>query len=51
MLREAAVAARVNGSRWAGWTKEVQGRVAAWLEDVERVRAIPCSRAGSIPIT
>jgi acetolactate synthase I/II/III large subunit len=41
MLREAAVAARVNsipgGSKWAGWTKQVQGSVAAWLVDLERV--------------
>ncbi len=36
MLREAAVAAKVNGSKWAAWTKEVQGRVAAWLVDLER---------------
>ncbi len=36
MMREAAVAAKVNGSRWAAWTKQVQGRVAAWLVDLER---------------
>jgi len=37
MLREAALAARVNGSKWAGWTKQVQGSVAAWLVDLEHV--------------
>ena len=36
MLREAAIAAKVNGSRWAAWTKQVQGSVAAWLVDLER---------------
>jgi len=41
MFREAAVAARVNGSRWAGWTKQVQGSVASWLEDLERVSRDP----------
>jgi len=41
MLREAAVAARVNGSRWAAWTKQVQGSVASWLEDLERVSRDP----------
>src|ERR1700730_10211396 len=41
MLREAAGAARVNGSRWAGWTKQVQGSVAAWLEDLEHVSRDP----------
>jgi acetolactate synthase-1/2/3 large subunit len=35
-LREAAIAAKVNGSRWAAWTKQVQGSVAAWLQDLER---------------
>jgi acetolactate synthase-1/2/3 large subunit len=37
MLREAALAARVNGGKWAGWTKQVQGSVAAWQEDLQRV--------------
>ena len=37
MLREAAIAANVNGGKWAGWTKQVQGTVGAWLEDLERV--------------
>ena len=37
MLREAALAAKVNGSKWAAWTKQVQGSVAAWQEDLERV--------------
>jgi acetolactate synthase-1/2/3 large subunit len=37
MLHEAALAAHVNGSKWAGWTKQVQGSVAAWQEDLERV--------------
>jgi len=41
MLREAAVAARVNGSRWANWTKQVRGSVASWLEDLERVSRDP----------
>ncbi len=41
MLREAALAARVNGSRWAGWTRQVQGWVAAWLEDLERTSREP----------
>ena len=40
-LREAAVAARVNGSKWAGWTKQVQGWVAAWREDLERFSREP----------
>src|SRR5579864_4473817 len=35
-LREAAVAARVNGSKWSVWTKQVQGSVAAWQKDLER---------------
>src|SRR6202795_4003221 len=37
MLREAALAARVNGNKWAAWTKQVQGSVAAWQQDLERV--------------
>src|ERR1700692_1098055 len=37
MLREAALAAKVNGGKWSGWTKQVQGSVAAWLVDLERV--------------
>ncbi len=37
MLREAALAARVNGSKWSSWTKQVQGSVAAWQEDLARV--------------
>jgi acetolactate synthase-1/2/3 large subunit len=37
MLREAAIAAKVNGSKWSGWTKQVQGTVAAWQKDLERV--------------
>jgi acetolactate synthase-1/2/3 large subunit len=41
MLREAALAAPVNGSRWAGWTKQVQGSVARWLKDLERVSRDP----------
>jgi acetolactate synthase-1/2/3 large subunit len=41
MLNDAARAAGVNGSRWASWTKGVQGRVAAWREDVERVSRDP----------
>jgi acetolactate synthase-1/2/3 large subunit len=36
MMKEAALAAKVNGSGWAAWTKQVQGRVAAWLVDLER---------------
>jgi acetolactate synthase-1/2/3 large subunit len=41
MLCEAAITARLNGSRWAGWTKQVQGSVASWLEDLERVSRDP----------
>jgi acetolactate synthase-1/2/3 large subunit len=37
MLREAALAARVNGSSWSGWTKKVQGQVASWMQDLETV--------------
>src|SRR5258708_2879831 len=37
MFREAAVAARANVSRWAGWSEQVQGSVAAWLVDLEHV--------------
>jgi len=36
MMKEAALAAKVNGSGWTPWTKQVQGRVAAWLVDLER---------------
>jgi acetolactate synthase-1/2/3 large subunit len=36
MLREAAIAAKVNGSNWSGWTKQVQGNVASWMADLER---------------
>jgi acetolactate synthase-1/2/3 large subunit len=36
MMRDAALAAKVNGSGWAPWTERVQGRVAAWLVDLER---------------
>jgi len=36
LLREAARAARVDGSRWAAWTRQVQASVAAWLADLER---------------
>jgi acetolactate synthase-1/2/3 large subunit len=41
MLRDAAQAARVAGSSWSGWTKQVQGQVAAWLEDLENVSREP----------
>jgi acetolactate synthase I/II/III large subunit len=41
MLREAAVAARLNVSKWAAWTKQVQGSVAAWLDDLERASREP----------
>jgi acetolactate synthase-1/2/3 large subunit len=41
MLREATQSARPNGRPWAAWTKEVEGRVAAWREDVERVSRDP----------
>ncbi|MBZ5699867.1 MAG: thiamine pyrophosphate-binding protein [Acidobacteriia bacterium] len=41
MLQEAAEAGRVDGSRWAAWTKEVQGRVAAWLVDLKRESCDP----------
>jgi len=41
MLREAARAARLDGSRWAAWTKQVQGQVAAWQRDLEQVSREP----------
>ena len=41
MLRDAAQASKLNGARWASWTKEVQGRVAAWQQDVERFSREP----------
>jgi acetolactate synthase-1/2/3 large subunit len=41
MLREAALAAKVNGSKWADWTRQVQGSVAAWQEDLLRVSGEP----------
>ena len=41
LLREAAVAARVDGNRWSAWTKQVQGWVSAWLADLERVSRDP----------
>jgi acetolactate synthase-1/2/3 large subunit len=41
MLREAALAGRVNGAKWAAWTKQVQGWVAAWQEDLKRVSSEP----------
>src|SRR5258706_5243697 len=41
LLRGAAVAAKVNGTKWAAWTKQVQGSVASWLEDLERVSRDP----------
>ena len=40
-LAKAALAARVNGKKWAGWTKQVQGSVAAWKQDLERVSREP----------
>ena len=36
MMKEAALAAKVKGTGWSAWTKQVQGRVAAWLVDLER---------------
>ncbi|HEV2522813.1 MAG TPA: thiamine pyrophosphate-binding protein [Candidatus Acidoferrales bacterium] len=41
MLRQAATAARVNGSKWAAWTKQVQGSVAAWIDDLDRASREP----------
>ena len=41
MLREAAVAARVDGRSWSGWTKKVQGQVAAWQQDLVGVSREP----------
>jgi acetolactate synthase-1/2/3 large subunit len=41
MLRDAALAAKVDGHRWAGWTKQVRGRVDGWLEDLERFSRDP----------
>jgi acetolactate synthase I/II/III large subunit len=36
VLRDAAISAKVNGSKWSVWTKEVQGSVAAWQQDLVR---------------
>lgn len=41
MLREAAQAAKLDSSRWATWTREVQGWVADWREDLDRVSREP----------
>src|SRR5579864_621376 len=41
MLRDAALAAKLNGGKWAGWTKQVQVSVASWLEDLERFSREP----------
>jgi acetolactate synthase-1/2/3 large subunit len=41
MMREAALAAKVNGSKWADWLKEVQGRVTSWLGDLKRASGEP----------
>jgi acetolactate synthase-1/2/3 large subunit len=41
MLREAARAARLDGTRWAAWTKQAQGQVAAWVRDLEQVSREP----------
>jgi acetolactate synthase-1/2/3 large subunit len=40
-LREAASAGKVTGSKWAAWTKQVQGSVAAWQKDLERNSSEP----------
>jgi acetolactate synthase-1/2/3 large subunit len=40
-LRDAAQAARLNGSHWTGWTREVQARVAAWRGELENVSRDP----------
>ncbi len=40
-LREAAQAAHLNGSRWSAWTRQVQGRVRAWVEDLQRFSREP----------
>jgi len=40
-LQCAASAARVNSSKWAAWTKQVQSCVSAWLEDLDRVSGEP----------
>ncbi len=36
LLRDAAGAAKLNGSKWSAWTKQVQGSVAAWQQDLVR---------------
>ena len=41
MLREAATAAKINGSKWADWTRQVQGSVAAWQQDLTRESSQP----------
>src|SRR6202158_1114277 len=41
VLRGALGPAHVTGSRWSGWTKQVQGSVASWREDLERVSRDP----------
>jgi acetolactate synthase I/II/III large subunit len=41
MLRQAAIAAKVNGSNWSSWTKQVQGNVASWMADLERESRTP----------
>ena len=41
MLREAAQAAGLDGSRWSVWTTRVQGQVAAWRLELENVARDP----------
>ncbi len=41
MLRDAAQDARVSGSAWSGWTKQVKGQVSSWLEDLANVSRDP----------
>jgi acetolactate synthase-1/2/3 large subunit len=41
MLREAAQSDGNSSAKWSAWTKQVQGRVAAWYEDLKRVSSDP----------
>ena len=40
-LREAAIADRVDRSKWHDWTRHVQGTVGTWREDLERTSREP----------
>jgi acetolactate synthase I/II/III large subunit len=49
MLRDAAQSTKLGGSRWSAWTKKVQGQVAAWLADLDRVSRDPAVDGGLNP--